>query len=187
MDYPNTDLQSKIDRAIRAVLLDQGAATKENCYAAPASEARILTNCTIASGDGHPFDGPGNWQFPNVTLNLRDDGSVQPDMADANQPRTDANARMTKIFNALNRSDDEHTLYYTATEITRLGRLLSVDVSSGSDPTLAQEAADNADMADFTMLWWEAGIVGTPVKHDSETTFWERDLQFSCVACNAAF
>lgn len=187
MADPNTDLQSKINRAVRAVILSVGAGTVNNTYAAPFGDVRILPNTSISTGDGIPFDGPGNWHFPNVIVNLRDDGAIQPDATDPNQPRIDANLRLTGIYNALNRSNDTTTLYFTAGELTRLGRLLAVDQSGGTDPVQAQSAADNADMADFTVLWWEGGLVGTPTRHESDGHFfWERELGFGCVACNTA-
>lgn len=183
MPDPSTDLQSKINRAVRAVLVDQQAATNDNCYCDPETAGRTLPNTTVTTGDGVPFDGPGNWHFPVVNLNLRDDASVQPNQRAADQ-KTSANTRCTKIYNALARSDDTHTLAYTASELTRLGRALAVDASNGSDPVQAQAARDNADMADFTVLWWEFSGQGVPTKPEG-STFWERDLQFSCVACNA--
>lgn len=183
MADPNSDLQSKINRAVRAVLIDQGAATTENCYAAPASDERTLPNTTVGTGDGIPFEGPGNWHFPDVRLNMRDNAIAQPGQ-DASAPRKAANARWTKIYNALARSDDTHTLYFTATELTRLGRALAVDPSGGTDAAWVKFADDNADMADFTVLWWDVAAQGTASK-DVGGVFWERDLQFNCVACNA--
>jgi hypothetical protein len=184
MADPNSDLQSKINRAVRAVLIDRSAATLDNCYAAPCSDARKLPNTTITTGDGVPFGGPGDWQFPDVMLNLRDDATVQINVADSATPRVSANERCTKICNALNRSDDEHTLDFMARELTRLGNLLAVDQSGGADPAQVQSALDNADMADFGVIFWQCELNGTPTKHDENTTFWERELGFSCVAMN---
>jgi hypothetical protein len=185
MADPNTDLFSKIPRAVRAVLLDQGAVTIDNCYISLDSRSRTLPNTTIeVQGDGASFDGPGNFRFPAIVINLRDDAIVQPDEADPNGPRTRANARCTAIYNALCRSDDTHTLDYTAREITRLGQALAVDASSGSDPVQAQFAADNSDMGDFCVMLWELEQIGAPKKTE-DGTFWEREMVFSCVACNA--
>lgn len=185
MAQPNSDLQSKINRAVRAVLLDQGAVQRDNCYAAPASDDRTLPNTTITTGDGIPFDGPGNWQFPEIMVNLRDPATVQPDEADPENKRISANERCSNIYNALNRSDDTTTFFFTAAELTRLGRLLAVDQSNGTDPVQVQSALNNADMADFTVLFWEPGLIGSPSKNQ-DGTFWSRELAFSCVACNAA-
>lgn len=180
MSEPNSDLQSKINRAIRAVLIDRGAVNEDNCFADPESADRILPNSTISTGEGNPFDGPGNWQFPEILINIRDEATVQPNMA-SEDPRLAANVRATAIWNALNRSDDETTLYFTASEITRLGRALAVAMDSS--PAAVAFAAANADMAEFTCLWWEAAAQGPAKKHE-DGTFWSRDFVFSCVACN---
>lgn len=188
MSEPNSDLSSKLNRAIRAVLLSAGAGLPTEIIAAPNSTERTLPNTDIVAGDAIPFDGPGNWQFPSVTITLRDDAAVQPGETNSAVNRVSANDRLTKVFNALNRSDDTHTLYYTAQQLTALGRALAVDASSGSDDTQAQDAANNADMAEFTVLWWEFVGIGSLMKvsTDSGGTFWQRDLTFSCFACNSA-
>jgi hypothetical protein len=178
---PNTDLQSKITRAIQAVLIDQGliAAT---IFAAPSNAARTLPNTTISiESDAFAYDGPGNWQFPDVRLTLRDDAIKQPDTADPESYRKTANDRWSNTYNALARSDDTHTLFYTATQLTALGNALATN----PDPVIA---TDNADMADFTVLWWELVRQGAPnlVAGDGGGTFWEREMQFSCVVANTA-
>lgn len=181
-----SDLQSKINRAVRAVLIAEGAGTVTDTIAAPSEMDRTLPNTTVVSGDSQPFDGPGNWRFP-VTLVLRDEAVTQPTEINLEASRQTANGRLSGILNALNRSDDEHTLYYTALELTTKGRALAVDASGGTDADSVQRAADNADMADFTVLWWESVSVGAAAKTTATgATFWERTLDFSCVACNNA-
>ena len=182
---PSGDLQSKINRAIRAVLISAGAGTLNDTYAAPASDDRQLPNTTIITGDGIPFSGPGNWHFPEVTVLLRDSAVVQPATDAANTPRISANSRMTAVINALTLSDNISSLYYTAQQITALGRALAVDPTNGSNPIAAQSALDNADMSDFTCLWWDVTSNGQPKKSENGA-YWERELGFSCIACNAS-
>jgi hypothetical protein len=89
--------------------------------------------------------------------------------------------------NALMLSEDGHTLDYTARRLTTLGRALAVDESAGADEAMALRAAQNADMADFTVLWWEAAGQGAAdLAGNNSGTYWQRDLQFNCVACNAS-
>lgn len=184
---PTADLQSKISRAVRAVLLDQGAAAADNCFADPDDGQRGLPNSTIIPGDSTAFDGPGNFHFPAVRINLRDDANTQPDVADAVTPRVLANQRFAKIYNALCRSDDQHTMDYMARELTRVGNLLATDQSYGKDPIQTLAAADNADMADFTVLYWWLEDIGGVAKHVEGETYWEREMVFSCVACSLNF
>jgi hypothetical protein len=185
MPDPSSDIQSKLARAIRALLIADGAGSTEDTIAAPSDQERSLPLTAISVGDGDPFDGPGNLKFP-VTLDLRDEAVTQPDETSDQATRRAANERLTNIVNALTKSDDDHTLYYTAARLTTLGRALAVDETSGGDANAAQRALDNADMADFTVLWWESMGVGSPGKVSGDgVSFWQRDLQFSCVACSA--
>lgn len=185
MPEPNSDLQSKIARAVKALLLAEGAGSTIDTIAAPSDAERSLPNTTISAGDGDEFAGPGNYKFP-VWLELCDAAVTQADEPNDQATRVSANERFTRIWNALNRSDDGHTLQYTANRLTTLGRALAVDETSGADPLAAQRAIDNADMADFTVLWWEASPAGAANKiTGKESSYWSRDLQFACVACNS--
>lgn len=179
------DLQSKICRAIRALLIADGAGSTEDTIAAPSEQDRTLPITAISAGDGDPFDGPGNLKFP-ITLDLRDEAVTQPTETSDQATRVAANERLTNIINALTKSEDTHTLYYTAARLTTLGRALAVDETAGADAEVAQRALDNADMAYFTVLWWESMGVGAVGKVATDTgAFWQRDLQFTCVACSA--
>jgi len=187
MPVATTDLQSKICRAVKALLIAAGAGSAVDTIAAPSAQERSLPVTTILAGDGTPFDGPGNSKHP-VTLELRDDAIDQPTETNPGTKRVTASERLTAIWNALNRSDDGHTLYYTAQLLTAAGRALAVDETGGADATVAQRARDNADMADFTVLWWESLGAGSAnrVSPEGGVTHWQRDLQFNCVACNSA-
>ena len=176
MPTPSGDLQSKINRAIKAYLVTAGVVTVQDCHAQPDSYERTLPLTEIGTGDGIEFEGLGNWQFPSVTLKLEDTGIVQPTVPNQNQPRIDANTRMTAIWNALNLSDDATTLDYVARQVTAAAWAKAI-----ADPV------DNGDLADFTMIKWYVGDRGGPQqKTEAGMTFWERVISFSCVACDAA-
>jgi len=183
MADPSGDLQSKLARAIRAVLIDQNAVTLENCYPEPANDVRALPNTTIQCEDGVEFEGPGNWKFPSARLVFRDRAVAQANESEA-QPRIDANARLTAIKNALMRSTDGTTYDFIRSELCRLGNAMAVDASNGADPVQVQFAVDNADMADFTCLFWMPGLVSAPTKA-ADGTYWEREMAFEAVACDA--
>ena len=172
-----SDITSKLNRAIRALLISEDAGTEQDTIAEPSEQERPLPVTTISTGDGSPFDGPGNQQFP-VSITLHDPGIGNPESITIDGTRRAANTRLTNVHNALCQSDDEHTLKYTAGLLTTAGRDLA------STGTAAQQAA-NADMADFTVLWWEYVTTGASTLSSSELgTFWERSLQFRAVACN---
>ena len=180
MPTPTGDLQSKINRSIRAFLIANAAGvTVDNCIAAPAAFDRNIattgqfTGIETGDGDDNSDFGPGNVHFPHILITLEDTSVVVPGQA-TNIPRDNANAHMTAVFNAMNQSNDMATLFYTAQQITLAGRALAV-----GDPT------NDADMADFTMLYLWAGMTGS-AKQSPDGTFWRRELTFSCVACNSA-
>lgn len=176
------DLQSKICRAVRALLIEESAGSTADTIASPSAAARSLPLTAINAGDAKPFDGPGNWQM-DISITLLDAAPVQPDEANDQASRISANERMTKVVDALMKSDDTHTTYYTAQRLTTLGRALAVSDGSASGD---QRALDNADMAEFTVLWWEADGIGSAGRISGDKgTFWERELKFNCVACNA--
>ena len=170
-----TDLQSKINRAVRAWLVSQNAVAATQCIAAPASFGRTLPLTVIETGDGMAIlEQPGNFHFADVRITMEDSAAVQPNMADPQTPRANANAHWTAVANALSQSNDNYTLLYTAQQITIAGRALAT-----SNP------ADDADMADFTMLWWEPAMQGSAKKAE-DGTFWQREIAFGCIACNTA-
>ena len=184
---PSGDLQSKINRAIRAWLINQGAVAAANCITAPSSAKRPLPLTDIDADrikqGATPADGPGNWHFANVSIILEDSAVVLPG-DDPDSQRVLANDHFTAVWSALNQSDDGTTIFYTGYQITLAGQALAVDASNGADPVQAQSAADNSDMVDFTILALWQGLEGTAAK-SADGTFWSREIGFSCVACNA--
>jgi hypothetical protein len=81
---PNSlDLQSKIPRAIRALIISTGVGNAGNTYAAFAASMSInrgLPNTTIiCDGEGMPDElGTGNFRFPEVRIIFRDNATPQP-------------------------------------------------------------------------------------------------------------
>jgi len=177
MPDPYYDLSSKITRAIRALLISSGADIAANIIAAPASTDRTVPNTTIDAGDSVPeIQGTGIWRFPNITITLKDSAAIQPGATNLSAPLLAANARFSSCVNTLLKSDDLSTLLYTAKAITTAGRALAT-----SDPT------NSADMADFTIQWWEEVHLSSPSKHEHDGgTFWISQLTFSAVACASA-
>jgi hypothetical protein len=185
---PSGDLQSKINRAVRGFLIAQGAATPDNCYAAPSSYDRTLPNTTVETPSDGVYDprmGPGNLRFDNVAVILRDNAVAQANDPDMNDPRIAANNRMTLTYNALNQTVNNADLGYTAQQITLAGRALAVDPTNGANAQAAQSAADNADLQNFCCLFWWLVRIGE-MKTDSKGVFWERELVFGGIFCNAS-
>lgn len=185
MGDTNSDLQSKINRAIRALLMAAGAAVVGDTYAPPDGEGRTLPNTTVETLDGMEMtECPGLWRFPQVLLNLRDEAVAQPDEPSANAMWVAANARFSRIVSALTQTDTGTDYRVTAVAITQAGNALAV---SDGTPEGDQRAKDNADMADFTIQYWRpVSLPGAKKTGSDKETFWERELTFECVACGAA-
>lgn len=103
-------------------------------------------------------------------------------------PRIQFDARVATTGDALVQKyadpADGHTmtLQATADDITSIGNALAVDASNGADPDQVQFAANNADMADFTLQgWFEKGF-GRGTADDGGNN-WERVLMFDAVCC----
>jgi hypothetical protein len=174
-----SDLQSKITRAIKAVLV--AANVQGVIIAAPENIERKLplTTATCGDGDEEP-DQPGNYHFPNVCICLEDDAVDNPSNADYAARRTDANSHFTTVKSALTLSADGVTYGYMRWLLTTMGQALA---TTGT----AQQQADNADMADFQILDWRPVTMGVEEKRSGgdKGTFWAREIVFNCLAADS--
>ena len=174
------DLQSKVTRAIRAYLLTAGVVTETSCHAEPDSRERVLPLEVIGvAQDGtQDLNMPGNVHFPDIRVLIEDTGVLQPDQA-LDTARVNANNHIAAVRNALWMSDDTVTYDYMARSISQAAWNLA------SNPATA---ADNSDMADFQMIWWNPVFEGAVKESTGEKgTFWARELGFACIVANAAF
>ena len=171
-----------------AYLINAGVCAPENCHAQPDSYERNLPLTEIGTGDGHcSLDCPGNFHFPEVRVVMEDEGVNQATAVNQNAARVAANQRMSAIYEALVLSTDGTTYDYTAQAITAAGQALAVDPSNGADAVQAQTAADNADMGDLQVIWWNPVTNGMMKENRSDKgVFWERELGFECIAANRA-
>jgi hypothetical protein len=179
------DLQSKLNRAIRAVIIEQGAGSADTIFLAHTSDERGLPSTSIDSGDAteHVMF-TGNWRFTSVTVTLRD--SADPEQFAPTPPQVAATERYNLIRAALTRLGDNGEFNYMPGQLTTLGRALAVDESEGEIPESAQFAADNADMEDFTVFWWNTVALSSP-RINAEAHCYESELRFDCIACNGNF
>lgn len=184
MPDPNTDLQSKICRAVKALLIAEGAGSALDTFIELCSDPRTFPNSTISTGSADELvKFSGIWKFANVRLDLRDAGTVQPTESNPKAAIIAATERFNRIRTALSRVGDNGEFAYTPALLTAAGRALAVDESAGTDPVITQRALDNADMAYFTITWWHLTGLSAP-RSDSEATCFESELQFECHACN---
>lgn len=171
-----SDLQSKLNRAIRAVIIDQGAGSDADTFVDFTSDNRELPNTTIDCGEASehiPFT--GNWRFPRVAIVLRDHAAIQPEEINTDAAWRAAMERYDKVRVALSRVGDSGEFDFMPGQLTTLGRALSVD-----DPE------NHADMEDFTVFWWNIVTLAAP-RLSPDGNFFESGLQFDAIACNANF
>jgi len=185
------DLKYKVERAIFALLIQNGVGTSNDTYPGEATPdiERTLPNQTISAGNGIE-DGdasPGNFWFRSGEIIFHDNAIVPPDNADKRSAFAFAQQRTSKVIDPLVMSDDLATMDYTRRQLNAAGRALAVDPTNGADATRAQVAIDNADMVDFTLIYWRVVERGTvkKVNKDKDTWFYERVMGFECLACDS--
>jgi hypothetical protein len=181
MPDPNSDLQSKICRAVKAMLVSEGAGSAIDTFIELSSDPRPLPNTTISTGGGDELvKYSGIWKFQNVRVEMRDNATVQPTEINPVAAIVAATERYNRIRTALSRLGNSGEFTYTPALLTAAGRALAV--SDGSEEG-DQRAEDNADMAYFTITWWNITGLSAP-QSNSEATCFESELQFECHACN---
>jgi len=141
MAAPYHNLGSKLDRAIVAYLISEGAGTAGDVYPANRSGTKVLPNTTVQAFRGQPNPVcDGNYNV-DVKVLVSMPAAEQPGSENTQAQRVAFDERLARTFDALHLSDDGDTLKATADAITDAGRDLA-----DSDPD------NNADMADFTCL-----------------------------------
>lgn len=181
MPDPNSDLQSKICRAVKALLIAEGAGSALDTFVQFCSDPRTFPNTTIECPEGDELvKYSGIWKFSNVRVTMRDTATVQPAESNPNAAWIAATDRYNRIRTALSRVGDTGEFAFLPALLTTTGRALATsDGSSAGD----QRAEDNADMATFTITWWHITGLSAP-RLDAAGDCFESELQFECHACN---
>lgn len=185
MPDPASDLQSKICRAIKALLISEGAGSEEDTYCEFSTADRTVPNTTIESGQAmEHVKFTGNWHFPGVIVSLRDPAMLQPEETNRNLAWKNATDRYNRVRIALSRIGPNGEFSFLPGELTNIGRGLATAVDSSADAI--QFAEDNADMADFTVFWWQIVGLNAP-RVDATGNYFDSELRFDCIACNGNF
>lgn len=178
MSAPYSNLDDKLTRAIAAYLRSVGIGTTDNIVSHLTNQPRVIPPeglISVLCGDGDaPGDQPGNIRFP-VTVMLKFPGIDDPNAAASAEIA--ARQRQAAINDKLLLSDDTHTIRYTAAQITAVGRSLAVSDGTEEGDTFA---AENADMVDFTLIWWESTGFTTPTQ---EPAHFVSAAHFSALCC----
>lgn len=180
MAEPYLNLDEKLTRSIAAYLRSVGLGNTENIVSQVTNQARTVSAeglTTVTCGDPQPADGqPGNFWF-DVMVELKFPSVQDPNDSNPRTQEVAARQRQAAINDQLNLSDDEHTLHYTAIQIHTAGRALAVSDGTAEGDTFA---AENADMVDFTVIWWEATGFSTP---QQQAQYFVSDARFRALCC----
>ncbi len=169
---PLPNVGSQLDRAIVAYLISVEAGTAANTYPSYCSTDKVFPNTTVKShASAHDPDLTANEIF-NVAIMAK--FNAREETANPEAKRKAADERIGLIMAALLQSDDGQTLKATARAITAAGRALATSDN-------ATVAANNADMADFTLQHWyyKGAVRGTP---EDESCAWVEVRNFQATA-----
>lgn len=185
-----SNLQDKVDRAVVAYLISASQGSINDTYPVANSADKSLPCTIIETGDGTEEEtGLGLFRH-SVTVTMKYPAAL-PAVAEGQPPPDSqtqmkaARARAAAIIDVLRITNDQSTLDYTAQSITAAGRAMAVDQSNGADPDEKQSAQNNADLADFTIHWWECKGFGSP-KPSEDGSYFVTEALFECVAGAAA-
>jgi hypothetical protein len=174
--------RSKLDRAVVAWLRQKGVCN----YIVPAQYSAIIDMgispvwLVVRSHSGTPETALTNiWSFM-VEVSVIGPAVPPPLTENQGQPRVNFDQVFSDMMDALMQTGNNQDLGATADSITQYGRLLK----TSADPT---QAANNADMGDFTCQAWYPPVSldgGNPRDEGGarDTTTWKEFATFRAIA-----
>lgn len=181
MAAPFSTLRSKLNRAVCAYLVSAGAGSVQDTTPSFSQTRLTYPNTTVRATMGQPD--PCFAGSYRITLHVSIKGSASQPGNDPNpeESRVAFDNRVATVADALMMGDDGQTLQYTASAITTAGRALAT-VQDPTDPVSVQQAANNADMVDFTLMQWIDRGFGDGTA-EAEGCTWEEILIFEAYCC----
>jgi hypothetical protein len=174
-------LRSKVNRAIAAYLVTQGAGGPDDVSPANSTGKKGFPFTTVQATLSKPEVQLTGLRRVSVHISIKGSAVQNPDEPNPDQSRKDFDDRVGATYDAMMQSDDGQTLRATADAITTAGRALAVDASNGVDPVQVLRAANNADMVDFTCQnVYDTGEGDGEA--DGEGCSWEEILMFDVIA-----
>src|SRR3990167_5380522 len=142
MAAPYHNLGSKLDRALVAYLIGQGAGTARDVLPSNHSGTREVPFTVVSAHRGTPNPAAVGTYDVDVKVQIEGLAANQPGQRNRHQNRKQFDARGAKTYDALHLSTDGVSLLATADAITAAGRALAA-----SDPD------NDADMVAFGCLY----------------------------------
>ena len=183
MAAPFTTLRSKLNRAICAYLVSQGAGSTKDTQPSFTQSTLAFPNTTVRATTGTP-DPPftGNYRI-QVWISIKGSASESTTEPNPDLRREEFDNRIATVADALMTGNGYNSLSDTANAITAAGRALAT-VIDPNDPASVQFAANNADMVDFTLIQWIDRGFGDG-QADSQDCTWEEILIFEAYCCSS--
>lgn len=183
MPPPYNNIRSKCSRAVCAYLISKGVGGWADTFHFRSRADRAYPNTTVIPVGAKPeVMFTGNYRV-TVFISIKGSAADKPDAVSEEAPRLAFEERFASTHDALMQTDDNQTLRLTSEDITAAGRAMAVAVDDSAEAI--QFAADNADMADFTLFDWIDGGFGNGEAND-EGCDWEDVLIFDAVCCGSA-
>lgn len=178
---PNCGTQ--LERAIRALFISKGAATKDDCYVSNESRDRTgldtgITAILAEQSTTQDSELSGNEKWQVSIQNLY--GAVQQEGEPPELNRIEMDKRVGRQ-ELLLRKGEADKLDVSADDITAAGRALAV---TDNTPEGDLSAAQNEDMAEFTCLFMRF-LGSTRGKPNDEACAWVEKRHYEITACPA--
>ena len=171
---------SKLERALRALLILQGKATWDNTFIANDSRDRVLPNRTFVVRGFNPTRGWRPEGVCQVEIQHHFSAPAQPGQS-VTQPSVDLDAYLGDTFDTLNLGGalNATDMAPLADAITLAGRWLAVPDTNDTTGAAAAIVAANADMVNFRCDWVRFGTPLLTRGNDSATTNWVEIIHLS--------
>lgn len=174
---------SQLERAIRALFIEKGAASPDDCFVSNDSRTRgddVATDIDngitsiLAQQSTHEPETTGN-EVWTVMIQNKFGAALQPEGTDTNLQRLKLDQRVGRQMLALMQGGTESSgLRFTCTDITTYGRALA-----------DQDTVNDADMTEFTCLYGRF-IGSTRGRPEDASCAWVevRNFEFWCCPTN---
>ena len=177
---------SKFERAMRALLILKGKATRDDAFISNDSRDRILPNrtfCVTSFSPTRPYRPEGVCQ---MEIQHHFSAPAQPGQV-VTQPRVDLDTYVGDTFDTLNLGGAANAtdMAPLADAITAAGRWLAIPDPNDTTGASALIVAANADMANFRCDWVKLGTPLITRGHDTSTTNWVEIIHLSAFVSHA--
>ena len=178
---------SKLERAVRALLILKGKATWDDTFISNDSRTRVLPNRSFdvtSFSPTRPYRPEGVCQ---MQIQHHFSAPAQPGQV-VTQPGVDLDAYVGDTFDTLNLGGAQNAtdMAPLADAITQAGRWLAIPDPDDTTGAAALIVAANKDMANFRCDWVKLATPLITRGHDTRTTNWVEIIHLSAFVSHSA-